>query len=386
MDRKFADREYSRLLTRLEAARSIGNRRTTRQAARNFIRSPVARQAMCWRLLGNEAHEEQVASLMEQVEPFHRYHRSIRFWREPKRSSGHRIVCALPLALKVTHRIIRDALGILIQPNEHIFDIKGRGRDRLTQAVAAAMEGPFTHAFVADIRNCFPSVNPEALNELPLPREVIRYALDYRNLRFRHDPSREGQIVSSPYMDQGNPSPRRDGPSGVLQGSPASNLILAWLLNDMIEHIPEGCRAFLISDDLIVLAPSSGEGDRVGEALVRYCGAHQAGPFVLEGAVVSVSQGYEKLGYQFGKSDLTGDVTVDLSDFNSRRLQARLMEAVRKDASKGLQRPISAYQALYQSMTGFASVTDRENLLDVHLDEIDYQFMMQTVRSWRSNG
>lgn len=233
---------------------------------------------------------------------------------------------------------------------------------------------------MGDVRNCFPSVNPDAFELLPLPKQVIRYALDYRNLNFRHDHVKERVVSPSLYNGLGNPWPRRDGPSGMLQGSPTANLTLAWFFNDLSEHMSEGCRPFLQSDDLIVLAPSAGACSRIEEAVSRYFGGHQAGPFVLEGNIVSVHDAFEKLGYSFHKSELFGRVTVDMSGFNSRRVLRRVLAKVEDDIALGNRPPVLARQSLLNTMSGFSAVTDRSAIIEAYSEIIEYEFLAHQVR------
>lgn len=198
MNRCFYLKTHARLIAQLRAARINRDLQVTKQRVRRYFGSRAAWHEIADRVLDyrpgepREEREARVAALADRVEPFRPCCEPVRWWRvEKKRSGEYRVICDLPQVLRVRHLMIREALSALFRPHGHIFDIKGVGRDRLARSVKAAMEEGFTHAYVADVRNCFPSVNPDAFELLPLPAQVIRYSLDYRNLNFRHDRERD---------------------------------------------------------------------------------------------------------------------------------------------------------------------------------------------------
>ena len=373
MSRCFYLKTHARLIARLRAARISRSPRKEKAAVRDYLGSKAAWHAIADRVLDDrpgeprDEREARVAALASRVEPFRPCREPVRWWRvEKKRSGEYRVICDLPPVLRLRHLMIREVLSVLFRPHGHIFDIKGVGRDRLARSVKAAMEEGFTHAYVGDVRNCFPSVNPDAFELLPLPKQVIRYALDYRNLHFRHDIVKERAMCLP--LGHGIPFQGLDGPSGNLQGSPTANLILAWLLNDMDEHLSSSCRLFLLSDNIIVLARSERACRRIDLTLTRYFREHQAGPFVLEGEIRSTQVGFDTLGYNFRLDKSTGEACIDFTDTHAARIIRRMDCAIREDKAAGRVEPDRALKVLHGMRSGFRAATCLEGMFMMGLE------------------
>jgi hypothetical protein len=87
-------------------------------------------------------------------------------------------------------------------------------------------------------------------------------------------------------------------PSGLMEGSPASNAIFSVLLDDLPDHLDEAIQAFVYCDNIILLAPDMSQARRAKTSLAVYLSGHRAGPFAITAnAPVSVTQGFEHLGY-----------------------------------------------------------------------------------------
>jgi hypothetical protein len=164
---------------------------------------------------------------------------------------------------------------------------------------------------------------------------------------------------------------RRIGPSGLLQGSQAANLILAWLFNDMDQILSPSCRLFLLSDDIIVLARSERACRRIDRSLADYFRLHQAGPFVLEGAIHQLCDGFEKVGYHFDRSDLTKEVRVDFSGANANKLMNKVNDAIALDKAGGRLRGDQSRRALQRGMSGFRAITGWNAFIETSLEYID---------------
>ncbi len=80
--------------------------------------------------------------------------------------------------------MIAAAIAAQMPPSVPLYGILGASRDYAARAIKAIQNAGFTHLAKTDIRDCFQSVDPDALYSLPLPQEVIRTCLDPRNLTY----------------------------------------------------------------------------------------------------------------------------------------------------------------------------------------------------------
>lgn len=350
------------------------------------FRAGAVRLDAAYRALGEEATYWQADSLAKRLNAFGPCSEPVRWWRSPKTRPGadgtvrHRIVCDLPLMLYASHLIIRNVLEQQFVPGDHIWDIKGRGRDKEAEAIQAAMEQGYRYAFVGDLTDAFPSVDPEALKTLPLPRAVIRRALDHRNLNYRHDLKRERRAqadapprmspVSQEESTHGN-MPGRNGPRGLLQGSPASNLILASLLNDLPGALPAGCKPFLLADDVLVLTHTDEECRRVETALSLYLEGHHAGPFALVTKFIGHigTIGFDRAGYNYSLGpSFAAEIGIDFR--NIEKMLAECQVAIERDAERGRMVSWQTVHMLQAKLSGFSAVSDPEPLVRLVFDHM----------------
>lgn len=226
----------------------------------------------------------------------------ISFFHKPRSTSGVRKICSLPETLKMWHTVASDLIVAQHQPRPHIGDWRGRGRDRQIDQIRSALVSSRQAVVCADIKHAFASVNFDAVYELPfLPEPLIRRAIDYRSHRFMR--REKGELLwdvtraacNSDY-DEMHVALERS-PSGLLEGSPASNAIFSVLLDDLPDHLDDGIQAFVYCDNIILLAPTMSCAQRAEEALLRYLSGHRAGPFEIRSSISQVSQRFEHLGY-----------------------------------------------------------------------------------------
>jgi hypothetical protein len=225
-----------------------------------------------------------------------RYH-PILFYHKPRTTSGLRKLCVLPPVLKMWHTLASDLVFAQHQPGPHIGEWKGRGREWQMDRLLKSLVSPNQAVVWADIKRAFASVNIDALYELPyLPEQLIRRAIDYRSHSFVRVERREHWRDVS-YYARHNAEEVERSPSGLMEGSPASNAIFSVLMDDLPDHLEEGIQAFIYCDNIILIAPTMSRALRAQEALVRYLAGHRAGPFDIRSSVSQASQHFEHLGY-----------------------------------------------------------------------------------------
>lgn len=252
-------------------------------------------------------------------------------------TSGFRRVCKLPDDLLMFHYLARDLIVAQFDPKAHIADWKGRGANRAIERMAEAINQPDQQVIVADISRCFDSVNfNEFYKSSLLPEEFIRRALDCRYWAFRYQWNSKGCCHPK--------QPRCKGPligdqglgetvTGSLgQGSPASNAVLATMLNDMDAQQFGANFLAVISDNIIVVCAGDVDPQPVIAEMVEHFANHRYGPFVLHPETIEArpaSEPFDFLGYQF-RCAPDGALDIDLSQRNWEKLN-RLLENGRRN-------------------------------------------------------
>ncbi len=235
-------------------------------------------------------------------------------WHPKERStSGYRKICSFEVAEKMWHVMARELICAQHCPRPHIGDWRGRGRHKQVSDLIAAIVSPEQAVVVADIHHAFESVNAEAIYELPyLPEPLIRGAIDHRTHMFvcRERSHKEVNKVSPDIVDM-----RKVVPSGLMEGSPASNAIFAVFLDDLPDHLDESIQVFVYCDNIILLAPNMSQAQRAHNSLAAYFSGHRAGPFsTSKQDVQSVTEEFEHLGYSIRLGDQI-DVGLSLSNW-----------------------------------------------------------------------
>lgn len=235
--------------------------------------------------------------------------RPVEWYPKRRSTSGFRKICKFGNEEKMWHRLASDLIRAQHQPREHIGDWQGRGRDDQMKKLIAAITLPSQAVVVADIRRAFEHVNVEAIYDLPyLPEPLIRRAIDHRTHRFvcRERSHRQGDIGLPDVVEM-----IEMVPSGLMEGSPASNAIFSVLMDDLPDHLDEAIQAFVYCDNIILLAPDISQARRAKSSLAVYLSGHRAGPFSITAETpVLVNDGFEHLGYSLR---LTTEVEVGLS-------------------------------------------------------------------------
>lgn len=358
------------LLQRLSSAvaserRGLAHRLTRAYLASNSARVLATRKTELASLLayaGLPAAFDDIIQLSALVNPFSLHGEPVRWRFHPKRSGrGYRTVCTLPWRLKAAHYLIGDVLHARLTPGDHIFDWRRRGRDREAWQIQAALEQGFEWCFVGDLTNCFQSVKTDALYDiLPLPAAVIEHCLDYRHLTFAYGHSNDVHRHDAREWD---------GPRGLLQGSPASNIVLAWLFNDLPSAMPPGCAPFLISDNVLVAAHSEQECRAIEQHLSGYFAGHPAGPFTLTGKISSLDDEIEHVGYAYSRGE--NGVIITPAHDGHERMMARFLAALREDLSMARDEPLRALRCLQEALSGYRawSPDDRQATVEAHVHE-----------------
>ncbi len=245
------------------------------------------------------------------------------FFNKPRSTSGLRKICRLGMIETMWHVIARDLVVAQHHPGPHIGDWKGRGRDQQLGLILSALKSSRQAVVCADIVSAFASVNLDAVYQLPyLPEHLIRRAIDYRSHSFVRRERSEYERFIAQYTRENADEVERP-PSGLLEGSPASNAIFSVLMDDLPDHMGEGIQTFIYCDNIILIAPSITRALRAKDALARYLTGHRAGPFDIRSTVAPARAHFDHLGYSVQKRGRSCP-EVGLSLAASSKLGARL--------------------------------------------------------------
>lgn len=305
---------------------------------------------------------DEVQALSEQLDCFSNAPREPVnwYWKRKGASGGRRPICILSPRAMAENYLVKLALEAQFIAPSFMFGIKGRGRDDEARQIAEAIQDGFRWSVTADIRECFQSVCEEELyQKLPVPRAVIENCLDTRRMEFHHI---EGDV-------QGNVS-RRDGPRGLIQGSPVSNVVLAFLLSEIGDVIaPHDCRAFLFCDNLIVTSKDEMTVRMIDALVQEHFSGHQAGPFHLHSQECrSIAEGWEQIGYQFSVTE--NRVSIEPTHAAFERIYGRLANAYVEAELQASLEPLEI--ALANSISGYDAWTEKTSFEE----EVRYGYPM----------
>jgi hypothetical protein len=272
----------------------------------------------------------------------------VSYFHKARSTEGARKICRFSDVEKMWHGMARDLIVAQHTPRPHIGDWSGRGRDWQIDQIMSVLTSPRQAVVCADVTRAFASVNIDAVYELPyLPEPLIRRAIDYRSHQFiRRERSEYVRDVHLAIRNEYDGVLERS-PSGLMEGSPASNAIFSVLLDDLPDHLEEGIQAFVYCDNIVLIAPSMSRALRANDALVRYFTGHRAGPFEMRSSVARVSERFEHLGYTIRRlPGLPPDVGIARNGWL--KLVARLFSEPR-DVGEALKWLKASYGRCYYS-------------------------------------
>lgn len=315
-----AHTEATNLASAVEIAASSGRRLAP--VMRNAIRHPLARLSATLKALGGSPCREDALALMGRVNAWEESYNPIHWHAKQKSTGGERYICRLPDELKAVHYLLKRPLEKLLATGPNIYGVKGHGRDDLAREIKDLQNQGFNSIAVTDIVDCYQSVDPEAVYQLPLPKEVIRRTLDLRNQILVEDHhGAQPQACFHDIVPPHDTTQKARGPRGLMQGSPLSGLILAWVLNGIPSR--EEARVYLCFDNLIVMARSSSETRAMVDTLAAHFQRCSAGPLALCDPIYADNLPAHFLGYIFDPEHL--GIGIDMENRN--RLLKKLNDA-----------------------------------------------------------
>jgi hypothetical protein len=315
------------------------------------------------KVLGEDPDEQEAKDLARRINAWQAEYPAIRWSKKAKSKGGYRPICRLPRELKAVHYMVADILKALFDPAPYMFGVNGeeRSRDDAASRLKSLQNNGYTSLAKLDIVNCFQSIDPERLINFPfpLPKEVMRRSFDTRHMAFEEmDP--QNDLTSNPCRP-GYPihAERTNGPRGLLPGSPASNIMLAWLLNQIV--LPGDGHLILAWDNFAVAAKDDTTCQATVLSLIAYFERDcPAGPLALCDTIYAApgTDPLTFLGYEFDVEKLEPGISEDAIH----KLEGRLNQIEEMDFDEELHRAIAFWQTLRPFRDGFPAA-DAETIL-----------------------
>ncbi|MGW9330242.1 reverse transcriptase domain-containing protein [Bosea sp. NPDC055594] len=349
---------------KIRSAQVNGRQRALASALRSYVRNRAVAYEAAYRELGPHAELDIIVTAVSRLNLFAPDTSPIFFWRVQKRRGGCRVVHRLTLHGRMRQIILKDAIECSFQPNEHLFLIKTRGRDREARLILDALRSGYRFGVRADIRDAFQNANAlSALRNTPLPKSVIRNNLVYDGRQFIHDWRKEAGAGYAHRQTYYNiPS---GGSAGLIQGAATSSVIFAVLLNDMPEAFSMDIRLFVYGDDILVLARNEDERAAARAILERYILTHPAGSFRMVVQDVDARRGFDLIGYGFRPSIMAEQIEIVPDTRQILATQDRLRLLVEMNIHRGWDPKKGGTVALRNTKRGWPAVSDLE---DFHED------------------
>ena len=374
---------------RIAKAFHAGDRKALRKEVHAFFKDKRVKMSALHK--AGERHPNSIGweAAAKMLDPFTPFPEPVNWFPLPKRKGGFRHACDLAKPLKAAHYMIADVIRAQTPNPPKIYNLPGKGRETLVSDLLATLATGCNAFRIWDARDCFSSVNPDVLFKLPLPRRIIENALiitnqelqlvakcnDMENSGIQHDAATIGNI-------QGN------GPTGLMQGSPASNLILAYLLRGIPQPDHKDWDVFLYTDDLILVGRADEVLDRVEKRLTEFFGQERLGPFTLVPKAAGRGGWFEYLGYEFRHdpyraNDANGGWCVDLPQGK----WDEFAKDVRREALAfyRINPPWADFdiEGLFaRKLTGYPSLTDPEIAAETLLTAVPDQYELERI--WRT--
>ena len=279
-----------------------------RSAVERFLHSYDAK---CWAIKSasrGRIPDRDIGNIAKKFDPQTPAAKPIPFYEMPRVNKASRLVCDFPLRHRASQLMGQKLIAASFCPHDSIYSWRGRGKDQLVSDLEYQLRSKeATHIVVADIKDCFPNINIDAVRQLQVfPSAFFDAAIDGRKMKFWEKglfKNRSDYIHSQ--MDMAPPcnivmGSERAGLSGLLLGSATSNALLAMLFDDLHSQMPDGVILFVYSDNIVVVCRSEDQCSQVQNNLVAYYSHHPAGPLTLEISFAGeATLGFQLLGYQF---------------------------------------------------------------------------------------
>lgn len=327
-----------------DAARKVRQRRTrmirTCQSGLcwrgRFLQQEIQAFTRCWgvkaaalRRVVPSISDHELAALLPAVDLYSPTDEIVFYRRVGKANGGFRTICEFGPKHRARQQILKWLADDFCGVASEFFDRKGRGTAHAVSAIANALKdtGPFILS--ADIKDCFQSIDVNAVYDLGLfPPEVVRFAIDPRFLNIQPIGGAPNHTTAIRDYDHSVISNhlRLGRPKGLLQGSKVSNSLLVLLLRQLPNVFAPYRRPFVYVDNIYAVFENREHALQASENLVGHLADHPAGVLTLRSELIDAREGVDVLGYHILLNG--GRSIVSLNDRNLGRYCDNIDRAV----------------------------------------------------------
>lgn len=251
-----------------------------------------------------------------------------------------RPICAFGPHRKAVQTLVAYVLDARFGAHPLDYMASGRGCDVAADRVKEFVDAGFEWFVLADIENCFGSINPrEAATLLRLPQTVITHCLTIRE---------EVPLHISPYLPETLPplALSETVQHGLSQGARSANRVVVRLLGPDIQALAPSEHKLLYGDDVILAALTREEAEAAAKALKEMLASHPAGPFRLKRLdVVHVNDGFDFLKYRFKRDWLDGSLKIRPAAKSYKNFNQKVLGIIQGEAVDTVHEKVLAYRA-----------------------------------------
>lgn len=263
----------SRLVAAWQADRKA--RRRQRRQQRKQGKTPISART-------NFVHVWRVAERLKNVHA----PASVVVYTEPKPKGGFRLLCSPDLFGVAKQQLFVNAVKPFASFHPSQFALKGRSAACKSLLQAMNEPGILNARFVQfDVVDFFPSISREYVEEVvPAPKGVIRSTLFMDNWRIT-------------FKGVGNAMDRRGLPQGLAASSLVAEMVMANVLRDIADRLPELHCVHAYSDNWGGFVPHDKDVNELVGGVRRAFEAHPAGPYSITCETQDAGQSFKFLGY-----------------------------------------------------------------------------------------
>ena len=229
-------------------------------------------------------------ALMQMAAEFSPYHSTgeeVHIYAKQKDDGSFRPIASFGPLRRAQQKLVAWVLDAIWGTMPQDYMRRGRGRDAAFKVLADTIrKGGSSWVLTADIKSYYPSINKEKLiNLIPLPKSVIQ------NTLLVNDPQ---NVTIDPILASTSCNAVL---SGLPQGSLASPIVAAFLLQQVAEQIDGNCVLFH-GDDIAAAFRTEEEAKANMQKLGGLLEDHPAGPLFMKSEIAQLGQPIDALGYR----------------------------------------------------------------------------------------
>lgn len=331
-----AERAATKLLRRLDRAKSDGDTKTVSYLTRNLVKSRAVKLAAMSEA-GQQCRRTRKpyilgAALLDIAPSFHIWEETgeaARIFRLRKSDGSYRPVISYEQMEKARQSIVAHAVRSNSKLDPRQYAEKGRGINAAARRVRDHIDQGYKFAVEVDIKSFYSSINPHWLKAmLPIDEQLVGSVVLSANVE-KVPHHYEGALNRYPYY--GPASLGFAAQRGLPQGACSSPIVAEVVVAEIMKEVPEGLAIVNFADNFLVMGRTRRECENALTSLSNAIERSPAGFFEVQTKkVTEVRHGVNFLGFQFARELGSARVRLPekkLSDFQKTAIHETLRAA-----------------------------------------------------------